>query len=147
MSSIVEKTVISKSVVELWEQVLDPATFVESFSDSYGFLYDVLPSAFVDQGILRFEMSRWYVGQEWVLEVNINEDRHELVLNQKTGPFKKWRLKLGLEDHGDGQTLVTESLNYKMKFSILGGIVDDLFLRRDLKLQLKTHQSYLRSKS
>lgn len=147
MSSIVEKTVISKPIDSLWEQILDPASFVESFSDAYGFSYDVLPAKFSDGGVLRFEMSRWYVGQEWLLEIAIHEERHQIVLNQKLGPFKKWKLSLSLEEHGEDQCLVTEALNYKMKFSVLGGIVDDLFLRRDLKLQLKTHQNFLRSKS
>lgn len=147
MSSILEKTVITKSVDELWELVLDPATFVESFSDNYGFQYDVLPSKFVNGAVLSFEMSRWYIGQEWKLEVNLREDTKDLFLSQVHGPFKKWRLHIKVEDHGDGQSLVTESLIYKMPYSVLGGIVDDLFFRRDLRQQLKSHQSFLRAKA
>ena len=63
MSSIVEKTVISKPVPELWEEILDPATFVESFSEAYGYQYDVLPVKFTHGGKIRVEMSRWYIGQ------------------------------------------------------------------------------------
>ena len=144
MAIITEKSVVAASIDNLWEYVLDPAHFIDSFSEAFGFYYESLPIKFTEIDELKFEMHRWYVAQEWIIEVDVRDSTKEIILTQTHGPFRRWRYLLKLEDHGEGQCLLIESIDYKMKFSILGGLVDDLFLKSDLKNQLKKRHEYIK---
>lgn len=146
MANITEKSILPGSLENRWQQCLDPANLMDSFASFYGFYYDSLPISFEDVSELSFEISRWMIGQEWKLSVDVREDIHQIILTQLHGPFKRWRYIIKLEKHDDEQTLLVESLSYKMKFSVLGGLVDDLFLKAELREQIRSRQESLVNK-
>lgn len=55
---------------------------------------------------------------------------------QTEGLFESWVHTMKFEDHGDNQTLVTDYVDYRLPFGLLGFVADDLFVRRDMRLLL-----------
>ena len=143
MAHIIEKRILSGDIESRWQQLLDPAQWVESLSNSYGFYYEQLPARFADRQELKFEMSRWYIGQAWRIGVELKEEKKQILLTQKEGPFARWRYHLQLEIHDKDSCLLIESIDYKMRFHLIGGLIDDLYLKQDLQLQLKRRQAVL----
>lgn len=80
----------------------------------------------------QFEMSRFGLSQNVTFAVEECLRGVRLSLRQKEGLFADWHQTTRFEEHGPEQTLVTEFVEYKLPFGILGFVADDLLLRKDL---------------
>jgi ligand-binding SRPBCC domain-containing protein len=52
---------------------------------------------------------------------------------QVSGLFEYFVHTIKFEEHGQGDTLVTDIVEYENPFGLLGRIADDVFVRKDLK--------------
>lgn len=83
--------------------------------------------------ILKWRVSRFGVSHVWLLRVSDFIPNNLVILTQSIGFFDRWVHTQTLKEHGDGQTLLTDIIEYEMPLGILGRLGDDLFFRKDLK--------------
>lgn len=73
-----------------------------------------------------------------VEELNTNK---LIEIRQVKGLFKSFHHKVKFEDHGGGETLVTDLADYKLPLGIIGHLVDDLFLKEEIeKIIVRRHE-------
>ena len=63
---------------------------------------------------------------------------------QTKGPFKHWKLITRVSDHGENQSLIQHIIKYEMPYSIVGSLLDDLFVKNEIQEQIGHFQAYLR---
>jgi ligand-binding SRPBCC domain-containing protein len=59
--------------------------------------------------------------------------RERVTYRQISGLFKSWRHTQVLRAHDDKTTLLTDLVDFKLPYGIVGSLVDDLFATRDLE--------------
>ncbi|MGE0763773.1 MAG: hypothetical protein AB7N80_10890 [Bdellovibrionales bacterium] len=80
-----------------------------------------------------FLMTRFGFSQPVRLKVEDYLKGSRLTYRQSEGLFADWVHTIKLEDHGENQTLVTDYVDYKVPFGLVGYLADDLFVRRDMR--------------
>lgn len=78
-------------------------------------------------------MTRYGLSQPVRLRVEEVVKGARLTYRQAEGLFADWIHTIRFEDHGDNQTLVTDYVDYRLPFGILGYLADDLFVRKDME--------------
>ena len=84
-----------------------------------------------------FMMTRLGLAQEVRFEIQEVLPGSRLTYRQTLGLFKSWVHTQKFEDHGQGQTRVTDIVEYQLPFGLLGYLADDLYVRKDLTRILK----------
>ena len=95
---------------------------------------------------IRCVMSRWHFSQCCRLRIEelLADDR--LTYKQVEGLFKSWIHTIELKQHGSGdQTVVTDLVEYEMPFGLLGYLLDDLHVRRDMRCVLQSRLRALKA--
>lgn len=69
---------------------------------------------------------------KWVTQIPIHDPLNGFVDIQEKGPYKSWRHEHTFEDH-DGQTLMTDRVQYELPFGILGKVAHSLVVSRQLR--------------
>lgn len=80
-----------------------------------------------------FMMTRFGFSQTVRLRIEDYLKGSRLTYRQSEGLFADWMHTIKFEDHGENQTLVVDYVDYKVPFGLVGYLVDDLFVRRDMK--------------
>ena len=72
-----------------------------------------------------------YYSTNWVTEITHVEDHGYFIDEQRFGPYKLWHHRhyfVDLEDH----VLMTDEVNFKLPFGILGRLAFKLFIKKKL---------------
>jgi ligand-binding SRPBCC domain-containing protein len=85
-----------------------------------------------------FLMTRFGVEQKVRYRVEKFVLGNQLVYRQTEGFFSEWTHSIKFEDHGLNETLVTDLVDYDLPFGLIGKVMDDLWVRSDLKKMLKS---------
>lgn len=98
---------------------------------------------------VKYRVLRMGVVASWVLRLEEYEEGTLLVESQKVGIFSSWQWSQRLEDHGvnehgEPQTLLTDSIEYHLPLGLLGCLVDDFFIRQDTQKLLESRHEKLR---
>lgn len=82
-----------------------------------------------------FEMvlSRFSVSLHVVARVEAMDVGERFSYRQVTGFFRSWSHTILLRRHDEKTTLLTDLVEFQMPFGILGAVVDDVFVRRDIE--------------
>ena len=80
-----------------------------------------------------FIFTRFKISQKVRWEVKELVKGHRITYRQIEGIFPKWEHTLSVEDKGSGKTEVVDQVEYQLPFGVLGLLVNDLILRKDLK--------------
>ncbi len=76
--------------------------------------------------------TRYGVSLLWSGIIEDFEKDHYYIDRQIDGPFSLWIHTHKFEDHASG-TLVTDLIEYDLPFGLFGKLLDDLYVRRELK--------------
>lgn len=80
-----------------------------------------------------FSMERFGVEQPIRYAIDKMVLGHSLSYRQVNGIFASWHHTMKFEDHGNGQTLVTDIVDYEMPLGLLGRLADDFCMRREIQ--------------
>jgi ligand-binding SRPBCC domain-containing protein len=86
-----------------------------------------------------FDLRFQRFGQAVTARFRVDELRPREVFSyrQMTGFFKEWVHTQLLSAHDSRTTLMTDVVDFKMPYGIIGALADDLFVSRDLERMLK----------
>lgn len=87
---------------------------------------------------MTFMMSRYGLSQMVRLRVEDILIGRRITFRQTLGLFKEWIHTIRFEDAGDRQTMVTETVEFDVPFGILGLVLSDVWVKRDLQTILST---------
>ena len=82
--------------------------------------------------IIQYKISLFAVPMKWKTEIEKFEPENLFVDNQVKGPYSLWHHTHIFEETENG-TLMTDIVNYRLPFGILGRIAHTIFVRRTLK--------------
>ena len=80
-----------------------------------------------------FTMTRLGLSQSVRLRIEDVLRGSRLTYRQSEGLFAEWTHTIKFEERDEATTYVTDLVDYKMPFGILGTLVDDILLKRDLR--------------
>lgn len=82
---------------------------------------------------IHYQMTRF--GLSHVIRFRIEDcvRGQRVMYRQMEGVFQSWTHVMRFEEHGGGQTLVTDIVDYKVPFGLLGYLSDDLYIKRDMR--------------
>ena len=81
----------------------------------------------------------------WMVRINAFEQDKLFSELQVMGVFDFWQNIYRFEDHGEGLTKLTSTVEYNMPFGLLGRLADDLLVRRDLQRIFRLAHENLRA--
>jgi ligand-binding SRPBCC domain-containing protein len=79
-----------------------------------------------------FRLKRFGISSVWSTRIEEFKEGEEFVEKQVLGYFSSWLNTYRCEPHGESSTLLTNIVEFRMRFGILGRLADDLIVRRDL---------------
>jgi ligand-binding SRPBCC domain-containing protein len=136
--------VVPGSQFQAFEYLTSPAMLGEQLSGSVNVTWQN-PGVQLQQGAeFLFLMERFGVEQNVRYTVDKFVLGHSLTYRQVSGLFASWQHTMKFEDHGNGQTLVSDIVEYEMPFGLLGRLADDLYMRREVQkiLEHRLQQAY-----
>ena len=80
-----------------------------------------------------FQLKRFGFSRNWVTRINAYKKGEYFVEVEQSVLFDNWRHECRLEEHGEKKTLMVDHIEYAVGFGLIGKLVDDLWLRRDLR--------------
>jgi hypothetical protein len=80
----------------------------------------------------KLSMTRYGVTARIIARVESFQEPERISYRQLGGFFKTWSHSMHLDEHGPGQTRLTEVINFTMPYGLLGSIADDLYVRADI---------------
>lgn len=104
-----------------------------------------IPSDLKNNANYDFKMNRF--GLSYSFSLNIENINLRVGFTEKThgGIFSSWSNTFQLEEQKNNSTLLTNIIEYKLMFGVLGTLVDDLWLKNDMKRILQFSQTKLLS--
>lgn len=81
---------------------------------------------------IHLNMTRFGLTQSVRLKVEDALRGSRLTYRQSEGLFSSWVHTMKFDDHGERETLVTDIVDYRIPFGILGYISDDLIWKKDM---------------
>ncbi len=138
--------VISASKFTVFDYLTSPGHLAEQLSG----IIDVKwqnPGVDVKPGSeFLFTMSRFGIEQPIRFVVDRMVHGNSLTYRQVSGVYAKFTHTMKFEDHGNGETLVTDLLDYEVPFGLIGKLADDFFIKNDLLkiLEARLNRTYER---
>jgi ligand-binding SRPBCC domain-containing protein len=80
----------------------------------------------------------------WAVQIERIKPGEMVQVNQKIGAFNSWQLTQALEDHGGGQTVLSDLIEYEMPLGLFGRLADDLLVRREMSRLLEVRHDQIR---
>ena len=80
-----------------------------------------------------FMMSRFGIEQPIRFVVDKLVVGNSLTYRQVNGVFSRFTHTIRCEEHGQGETLVTDLIDYEVPFGLVGRLANDFFVHKDLK--------------
>ncbi len=97
-----------------------------------------------EKTVLKWRLSRYGVSFDWGVKIDSIRSGEKLVVMQSTGPFEEWVLTQELSEHGESSTKIKDTIEYRLPLGLIGCLLDDLYIRRELKKLLESrHEKIL----
>jgi ligand-binding SRPBCC domain-containing protein len=90
-----------------------------------------------------YELKRFGFSQVWGTKIEELTPEKTIVERQVLGFFHSWVNTYNFEAHGEASTLMTNIVEFTMPLGLIGRLLDDLYVRRDLCRILETAQRKL----
>lgn len=146
MSHIREVTLLKGSVLSVYNYVCSPSTIAEQLSDKIEveLLSEVSPTL-IKGNDFHFLMTRFGLSQEVHIQIEEASVGNRLRYRQTQGLFLNWVHTIEFEAHDAEYTKLTDTIDYQLPFGIVGFLLDDLVVRRDIKAILKAREAKLKN--
>lgn len=133
MAHIQVSALIPAPQKQVFESLTDPHRLKDQFTGylDVDFLSGELPLKVGKK--YDFLMSRYGVEQRFIFEVEEFSPGHRLIYRQVEGLFATWFHIIKAENHGQGQTLITDVVRYTLPLGLLGHLADDLYMKAALQ--------------
>lgn len=146
MSHIREVTLLKGPVLSVYNYITD----IKHVHEQMAGRIDVELLSDPDQKLQKghdfhFVMTRFGLSQEIHIQVEEASVGHRLRYRQTQGLFLSWNHLMEFEAHDAEYTKVTDTIDYQIPFGIVGHLLDDLLIRRDIQEILKGRSRFLKS--
>lgn len=133
MSYIQFSSVIPQKRDNIFDYITDMQKYTALFPKDIN-LTLLSPAAKMKKGVeYEFQFQRFGLSHSWVTRINAYKKNEYFVEVEQSLLFENWKHKCRLEDHGEKNTLMVDHIEYVVGFGLIGKLVDDLWLRRDLR--------------
>lgn len=130
--------IIPATKFKVFDYMTSPSTLAEQLSGYIDVKWQN-PGVEVQPGSeFLFVMSRFGVEQPVRFGVDRLVTGNSLTYRQISGIYARFVHTMKFEDHGVGETLVSDLVDYELPFGIIGRLADDFYVRTDLKNMLET---------
>jgi ligand-binding SRPBCC domain-containing protein len=138
MSHVQFQKVIPAPRMEVFRELTDPALVVNQVKPVMKVTWQNPGIELQAEAEFLFLMERFGFDQPVRIRIEKLVTGNSVTYSQVEGFFAQWTHTMKFEDHGQGQTLVTDLIEYEMPFGLIGRLVDDFWWREDLKRILET---------
>jgi len=138
MSRLQVSQLIEAPPMEVFKLLTDPYSLPDLLAPVLEVEVQAAESELVRGQELTFMMSRYGLSQMVRLRVEDILIGRRLTVRQTLGLFKEWIHTLRCEEVGGRQTMVTEIVEFEVPFGILGLVLSDVWVKRDLQSILAT---------
>ena len=80
-----------------------------------------------------FQLKQFGFLHSWTTEIDAYRKNEYFVEYETSFLFQNWRHECRLKDHGDESTLLVNYIEYTVGFGLIGKLLDDLWLRKNIK--------------
>ncbi len=128
-----KKQIIKASITEAWDFFSNPNNLAALTPKSMNFLVTSEPIENIYEGqIITYKVSPILgIPMKWVTEITHVKPPFKFIDNQLIGPYKLWHHQHHFKPVPEG-TLMTDIVYYSVSPFHLGGITDQLFIRKQL---------------
>jgi len=98
---------------------------------SFEITNDPAPKMFEGQ-IITYKVSPfWGIKMPWMTEIRTVKENSYFIDEQRFGPYSLWHHRHSFEEI-EGGVLMTDEVNYKLPFGVLGDVAHALFIKKKL---------------
>lgn len=145
MAQIREKTLVKGSVLSVYDFLSDTAHLQDLLSGVIDVELVDQPSNTVQKGSEHhWIMTRYGLSQEVALKIIEAKPGHRLSYQQSQGLFLQFRHEMEFEAHDADYCLITDLVDYQLPFGVVGHVLDDLWVKRDLRRILRNRSGVLK---
>lgn len=133
MGHIQTSRLIPAPVGEVYRHVVNPEHLTQWLAPGIEVEFPEPIPVLREQSEFRVRLRRFNKTVEHVFRVEEMKPRERVTYRQVSGFFKAWRHTQLLRVHDDQTTLLTDLVDFKLPYGILGTLTDDLFAHRDIE--------------
>jgi ligand-binding SRPBCC domain-containing protein len=147
MSHIREVTLLKGSVLSVYDYVCNPTTIADQLAGKIEVELLSDPHETLKKGHdFHFLMTRFGLSQEVHIQVEEAAIAHRLRYRQTQGLFMSWVHTIEFEAHNSDFTRIVDTIEYQLPFGLLGHLLDDLVVCRDIRDILKNRAQLLKTR-
>lgn len=139
MSQIKCNIIVPASRSSVFEYMMEPKHWIGMLSKDIEVDIQVAPKEMQVGNVYKMTMTRYGLTQPVEIAIQDFQKSSVVTYKQNLGLFSRWIHTQKFEDVENGQTLVTDIVEYQLPFGVLGHLLDDLLVRQDMKSVL-THR-------
>lgn len=141
MAYVQFSSVIPQKRAIIFSYITDMNKYITLFPNDLSITL-VTPAAKMKVGAeYEFQLKRFGFSHSWTTKIDAYKKNEYFVECETSFIFQNWRHECRLKDHGDKSTLLVNHIEYTVGFGLIGKLLDDLWLRKDLKHIVNcTHQ-------
>ncbi len=136
MSQIKCNITVQAKRVQVFEYMMNPENWPVMLQNDIDVELRVVPKEMDVGNIYKMTMSRFGFSQPVEILIQDFQKNLSVTYKQINGLFSKWIHTQKFEDV-EGGTLVTDVVEYQLPFGLFGHLVDDVFVRHDMKSVLE----------
>ncbi len=133
MSQIKCSRLLKASRQSVFEYMMLPDNWVSMLSYDINVDLNVVPETMESGNIYKMNMTRFGLSQPVEIVILEYQKNTSVTYKQVHGLFAKWIHTQSFEDTNDGCTQLTDIVEYKLPFGVLGHLLDDLLIRENMK--------------
>ena len=80
-----------------------------------------------------FQIKQFGFSRSWTTKIDAYKKNEYFAESEVSFVFQSWRHECQLQDHGEQNTLIVNHIEYTVGYGIIGKLVDDVWLRQDIK--------------
>lgn len=90
-------------------------------------------------------VTRYGIAVRAIFRIETWEDGHRLSYRQVAGFLRSWEHSLQVDEHDAHTSRLTEVISFRMPLGLIGSLLDDVFVRRDVERGLMMRQNRIAS--
>ena len=80
-----------------------------------------------------FQIKRFGFSRSWTTKIDAYKKNEYFAESEISFVFQNWRHECRFQDHGDQNTLIVNHIEYTVGYGLIGKLIDDIWLRKDIK--------------
>ncbi|MDX1637682.1 MAG: SRPBCC family protein [Balneolaceae bacterium] len=134
MYQLTQQQLLKAPVDEVWSFISHPANLNVITPPEMNFeILTSVPEEMYNGLLIRYKVTLPLLGRsDWVTEIKHIIPQKQFIDEQRIGPYAFWYHYHGLEETEEG-VLMTDEVNYKSPFGILGQLTNALLIRNKLE--------------